>query len=90
MTCRKVLVMDFIEGTPILKMGDEMAKRGINPNGSVAKYAKRNILRDLATSYGKMILEDGFFQADPHPGNVLINKRGKASTLYPDCQRSFQ
>lgn len=42
MTCRKVLVMDFIEGTPILKMGDEMAKRGINPNGSVAKYAKRS------------------------------------------------
>lgn len=34
--------MDFIEGTPILKMGDEMAKRGINPNGSVAKYAKRS------------------------------------------------
>lgn len=41
MVCRKVLVMDFIEGTPILLMGDEMAKRGINPNGSVAKLVKR-------------------------------------------------
>lgn len=45
----------------------------------------RNILRDLTTSYGKMILVDGFFQADPHPGNVLINKRGKVSTHFPDC-----
>lgn len=33
--------MDFIEGIPILQMGDEMTKRGINPNGSVAKNAKR-------------------------------------------------
>ena len=49
----------------------------------------RNILRDLATSYGKMILVDGFFQADPHPGNVLINKRGKASTHFPDCFMSW-
>jgi aarF domain-containing kinase len=77
----KVLVMDFIEGTPILKLGAEMEKRGINPNSSIAKYAKRNILSDLAKSYGSMILEDGFFQADPHPGNILINKGGKVALL---------
>ncbi|KAG0589957.1 hypothetical protein KC19_1G059800 [Ceratodon purpureus] len=81
MVTEKVLVMDFIEGTPILLMGDEMAKRGINPNGSIAKQVKRNILRDLTTSYGEMILRDGFFQADPHPGNVLINKKGKVALL---------
>lgn len=33
--------MDFMDGTPILKLGDEMARRGINPNGSIAKLAKR-------------------------------------------------
>lgn len=77
----KVLVMDFIEGIPILQMGDEMTKRGINPNGSVAKNAKRRILSDLATAYGEMILRDGFFQADPHPGNILINKKGKVALL---------
>jgi aarF domain-containing kinase len=79
---KKVLVMDFIEGTPILKLADEMAKRGINPNGAVARMAKRNILRDLSSAYGQMILRDGFFQADPHPGNVLINKDGKAYISY--------
>jgi aarF domain-containing kinase len=34
-------VMDFIEGVPILKLGDEMAKRGIDPNGAMARIAKR-------------------------------------------------
>ena len=36
-----------------------------------------------------MILRDGFFQADPHPGNVLINKGGKASKSQLNC-RSFK
>lgn len=39
-------------------------------------------MSDLATAYGEMILRDGFFQADPHPGNILINKKGKANTLF--------
>ncbi|KAH8959178.1 hypothetical protein BDL97_06G066500 [Sphagnum fallax] len=78
---KKVLVMDFIEGVPILKLGDEMAKRGIDPNGAMAKIAKRNILRDLSSAYGQMILRDGFFQADPHPGNVHIMKDGRVALL---------
>jgi aarF domain-containing kinase len=41
---RKVLVMDFIEGVPVLKLGDEMAKRGIDPNGAMARIAKRWLL----------------------------------------------
>lgn len=32
--------MDFIEGTSIVKLSDEMIKRGISPNGRVAKMAK--------------------------------------------------
>jgi len=43
-------------------------------------------LRDLTTAYGQMILRDGFFQADPHPGNVLINKGGKASKSRLNCR----
>ncbi len=39
-------------------------------------------MRDLSSAYGQMILRDGFFQADPHPGNVLINKDGKAYISY--------
>lgn len=38
---RKVLVMEYIDGIPIMKLGDEIAKRGINPGGKVAAAAKQ-------------------------------------------------
>eukprot|EP00249_Psilotum_nudum_P007121 c20317_g1_i4 orf=478-1797(+) len=81
MVTRQVLVMDFIEGIPILRLEVELAKRGICADGTVARLAKRNILRDLTAAYGQMILRDGFFQADPHPGNILINNLGKVALL---------
>ena len=40
----------------------------------------RRILKDLASAYGHMILRDGHFQADPHPGNILVCKGGKVIT----------
>ncbi|KAL3683191.1 hypothetical protein R1sor_001213 [Riccia sorocarpa] len=78
---RRVLVMDFLEGTPLMLMADELKRRGINPDGRLAKLTKRNILKDLSSAYGQMIISDGFFQADPHPGNILINKTGKVCLL---------
>ncbi|KAH7302577.1 hypothetical protein KP509_23G078000 [Ceratopteris richardii] len=78
---RRVLVMQFMEGTPIMQLGDEMARRGINPSGAMAKLAKQNILKSLTEAYGHMILRDGFFQADPHPGNLLIMEEGKVALL---------
>ncbi|THG17057.1 hypothetical protein TEA_013201 [Camellia sinensis var. sinensis] len=79
MVTRRVLVMEYIDGIPILKLGDEIAKRGINPGGKIAAAAKRNILKSLAVAYGQMILKSGFFHADPHPGNILICKGSEAS-----------
>lgn len=38
---RKVLVMEYINGIPILSLGDEMARRGINPHGKIAEAAKQ-------------------------------------------------
>lgn len=78
---RRVMCMEFIEGTPIMQLEGEMQKKGINPNGRIAKMAKKSILNDLSSAYGQMILRDGFFQADPHPGNILINSKGKVALL---------
>ncbi|KAK8547903.1 hypothetical protein V6N13_123326 [Hibiscus sabdariffa] len=36
---RRVLVMDYIDGIPILNLGDEMARRGINPSSKMATVA---------------------------------------------------
>uniref|UniRef100_A0A1J3ETW6 Putative aarF domain-containing protein kinase 1 n=1 Tax=Noccaea caerulescens TaxID=107243 RepID=A0A1J3ETW6_NOCCA len=78
---RRILVMDYINGIPILRLGDEMAKRGINPRGKVAEAAKLKILSSLSQAYGQMILKSGFFHADPHPGNILICKGSEVALL---------
>ncbi|XP_062116033.1 uncharacterized protein LOC133830128 [Humulus lupulus] len=81
MVTRTVLVMEYIDGVPILNLGDEIAKRGINPDSSVAAAAKQKILKSLTLAYGQMILKSGFFHADPHPGNILICKGSEVALL---------
>ncbi|GAB4859537.1 hypothetical protein Ancab_011005 [Ancistrocladus abbreviatus] len=41
MVTRRVLVVEYIHGIPILKLGDEIAKRGMNPGGKIATAAKQ-------------------------------------------------
>ncbi|XP_057970414.1 uncharacterized protein LOC131159481 isoform X2 [Malania oleifera] len=81
MVTRRVLVMEYIDGIPILKLGDELAKRGINPGSKIAAVAKQNILKSLTLAYGEMILKSGYFHADPHPGNILICKGSEVALL---------
>ncbi|GAB2221324.1 hypothetical protein Droror1_Dr00012499 [Drosera rotundifolia] len=81
MVTRRVLVMEYINGIPIVKVGDEMAKRGLNPGGKMAVAAKQNILKSLTLAYGQMILKSGFFHADPHPGNILICKGSEVALI---------
>ncbi|GAB2286106.1 hypothetical protein Dimus_020530, partial [Dionaea muscipula] len=38
---KRVLVMEYINGIPILKLGDEMAIRGINTGGFLASKVCR-------------------------------------------------
>jgi ubiquinone biosynthesis protein len=61
MTTSKVLTMEFIDGVKISNLA-ELEKRGID----------RKLLANIG---GKMvfkqIFEDGFFHADPHPGNLF-------------------
>jgi len=81
MVGRRFLVMEYFDGIPILNLGDEMAKRGINPGGKIAAVAKQKILQSLTLAYGQMILKSGFFHADPHPGNILICKGSEVGLL---------
>ena len=66
-TTRKVLTMDFIHGTKVTDL-DQQERLGISP-------AKVNRL--LIKTYLKQLLEDGFFHADPHPGNLLVMADGR-------------
>ncbi|MBI2953409.1 MAG: AarF/ABC1/UbiB kinase family protein [Chloroflexi bacterium] len=61
-TTRRILTMERIEG---IKIGDvaALASAGIDRH-ELAATGVRIVL--------KMMLEDGFFHADPHPGNFLV------------------
>lgn len=42
---------------------------------------REDLARRVLELYCKMILIDGYYQADPHPGNILINKSGQICLL---------
>jgi len=62
-TTHHVLVMEYIEGYPI----DE--KEVLEKEG----YDLEEIGTKLVDHYIKQVMDDGFFHADPHPGNVHIS-----------------
>jgi predicted unusual protein kinase regulating ubiquinone biosynthesis (AarF/ABC1/UbiB family) len=65
-TSARVLTMEFIRGTKVVDIEGLRARR-ISP-------VKVNRL--LVRTYLKQLLEDGFFHADPHPGNLLVMDSG--------------
>jgi predicted unusual protein kinase regulating ubiquinone biosynthesis (AarF/ABC1/UbiB family) len=70
-TAKKIIVCDFYEGTKITNT--EQLKQW-NIDGT-------EISKTLVTAFCKMILADGFYHADPHPGNILVNQAGKIILL---------
>lgn len=65
-TSTRVLTLEFIRGTKVVDLAGLKAHR-ISP-------VKVNRL--LIRTYLKQLLEDGFFHADPHPGNLLVMDSG--------------
>lgn len=57
-----VVVMDYMEGIPIDDLA-ELRRQGYDPDEIGTK---------LVDNYTKQMLDDGFFHADPHPGNLYI------------------
>ena len=61
-TTRRVLTMELVEG---IKVSDVKALE-------LAGIDKREVAQKLIDRFCDMILRDGFFHADPHPGNILV------------------
>ena len=68
-TTEKVLTMEFIHGTKVTEV-DEQVQKNISPE---------KVNRLLIKTYLKQLLEDGFFHADPHPGNLLVMPDGRVA-----------
>ncbi len=65
-TSTRVLTLEFVRGTKVVDLEGLKAHR-ISP-------VKVNRL--LIRTYLKQLLDDGFFHADPHPGNLLVMDSG--------------
>lgn len=61
-TTPHVLVMEYIHGYEVTQF-EQLEKEG---------YQRKEIAVKLAENYIKQIVDDGFFHADPHPGNIRI------------------
>ncbi|MCW5960629.1 MAG: AarF/ABC1/UbiB kinase family protein [Pyrinomonadaceae bacterium] len=66
-TTQKVMTMEFIHGTKVTDI-EGLTARGVSPE---------KVNRLLIKTYLKQLLEDGFFHADPHPGNLLVMPDGR-------------
>jgi len=71
LTTRRVLVMEFMPG---IKITDVAALRaaGVDPN---------QVTQTLVEAFCRQILTHGFFHADPHPGNLLVQPEGPRLVL---------
>ena len=61
-TTRKLLVLEYLDGIKVTDL-DRLRAAGHD----LAEVAWR-----IGRLYARMIFEQGFFQADPHPGNLLV------------------
>ncbi len=64
---KRVLVMETIQGIRIDEY-DRLDREG---------HDRRELAKKGAAAYFKMVLQDGFFHADPHPGNIFVLPDGR-------------
>jgi predicted unusual protein kinase regulating ubiquinone biosynthesis (AarF/ABC1/UbiB family) len=68
---KRVLTMELVRGIKITEK-QQILDAGLKP---------REVLQDLMHIFVHMIMADGFFQADPHPGNLMVTPQGQIIVL---------
>ncbi len=63
LTTSEILTMEFIDAGKLAS---------VDPDSELADVVLKNLLDAMV----KMVLYDGFFHGDPHPGNILIREDG--------------
>jgi ubiquinone biosynthesis protein len=65
LTNKRILTIEMIRGRNILELSNEEID------------LRKDIAKKLIESYLKQIFTDGFFHADPHPGNIFVLDDGR-------------
>ncbi|MEO7963621.1 MAG: AarF/UbiB family protein [Gemmatimonadaceae bacterium] len=69
---KRVLGLEYMEGVRIDR---------VSPRAGDAPYDPRGVVSAVMELYLQMMLIDGLFHADPHPGNLLVSPDGKVILL---------
>lgn len=69
---QRALVLEYVEGRRVDRLDDWIAEGRVRPD---------DILRTIMELYVRMMLVDGLFHADPHPGNILVDPQGRVVLL---------
>ncbi|MBP5976369.1 AarF/ABC1/UbiB kinase family protein [Brasilonema sp. CT11] len=78
LTTPKLLVMEWLNGGPLLDADLESDNNGKDP-----AEKRKEITTLLFRAFFQQLYIDGFFHADPHPGNLFYLKDGRVALL--DC-----
>ncbi len=70
-TSNRVLTMTYIHGTSVTKVKPLPA----------SKFDRSQLAEEFFRAYLKQLLVEGFFHADPHPGNVILTNDGHLALL---------
>ncbi|WP_066377577.1 MULTISPECIES: AarF/ABC1/UbiB kinase family protein [unclassified Anabaena] len=77
LTTEKLMVMEWLEGVPILSANFS------NNNGTEPVAERQAITTLLFRAFFQQLYIDGFFHADPHPGNIFYLNDGRVALI--DC-----
>lgn len=69
----QILTQTFLDGETFGKVAEK--------KDPVKMEAARGALRSVMDAMGTLIFKEGFFHADPHPGNVMLLKDGRAGMI---------
>jgi ubiquinone biosynthesis protein len=77
-TTSKLMVMEWLDGVPLLS-----AQISSEYNGKDPAAERKEITTLLFRAFFQQLYIDGFFHADPHPGNLFYLRDGRVAIL--DC-----
>src|SRR6185369_10287195 len=70
-TTSRVLTMEYVTGTKVTALSPVV----------LLEHDGRELAEQLFRAYLRQVLVDGFFHADPHPGNVFLTADGRLALL---------
>jgi len=83
-----VLTSTLVEGRKITVVLDELARESGRGDAEAGERLSR-ILGLVLEAYVRQVLQAGVFQADPHPGNLLVTDRDEVVLLDFGCAKTM-